>query len=281
MPTTTATQHYSQGLETYRVPMSLYSTNRQNVVSSLKSVINKKYGPSATSGIILLQGGQQETRHDTDHEPVFRQESYFHYLFGTNLPDCYGAVSFGSELKTVVFVPTWDEEVATVCGESPDFVELAQELGVDEVLGLGSLNGWVEKELGLLTGGAAANGVNGESNGVANGHTMEPKLYLLKGLNTDSGNYARPAYYKGIEEVEKVKDEETLFNCIAECRVHKVSLYLAQLAMCTTLFAGGKIWFKSHPFNIRRHKLKSISCVTPTIFPPKHMSMSCAKHSRE
>lgn len=143
-------------------------------------------------------------------------------MFGTNLPDCFGALSFSNDegFKTVLFVPTWDEEVATVCGESPDFDELAVELGVDKVFGVGSLSGWVESELGKLQGGA----VNGASSNGVNGHSAEPKLYLLKGLNTDSGNYAQPAHYEGIGKLDEVKDEVTLFNCIAECRVRKVSL---------------------------------------------------------
>ena len=233
----TSQQHYSQGLETYRVPMTLYADNREKLVRSLSTKNN--------CGIILLEGGKQETRHDTDHEPIFRQESYFHYLFGTNLPDCFGAVSFiddcvnggddGSvsykkmkvcNVKTVVFVPTWDEEVATFCGESPDFVELARELGVDEVRDVNDVKGWVEAEMGRL-------GLKGESNGASNvngafnGVESQPKLFLLKGLNTDSGNYAKPAYYDGIDELKKVKDDETLFHCIAECRVHKVRICFA------------------------------------------------------
>lgn len=233
----TSQQHYSQGLETYRVPMTLYAENREKLVRSLSTKEN--------CGIILLEGGKQETRHDTDHEPIFRQESYFHYLFGTNQPDCFGAVSFSDNsvvvnggdvsnkkmklcnVKTVLFVPTWDEEVATVCGESPDFVELAQELGVDEVRDVNDVKGWIEGEMGRL-------GLKGESNGASNGNGAvngvenHPKLFVLKGLNTDSGNYAKPAYYDGIDELKRgVKDEETLFHCIAECRVHKVRICLA------------------------------------------------------
>jgi Xaa-Pro dipeptidase len=197
--------------------MSLYAENRAKVITSLLSKLS-----NSSRGIVLLEGGKQETRHDTDHEPVFRQESYFHYLFGTNLPDCYGALSFlGDERKSVLFVPTWGEEVATVCGESPDFEELANELGMDLVLGVDSLSGWVDDELDRLksekgTANGSTNGVNGHSSG-------DPRLFVLKGLNTDSGNYAKPAYYKGIESIGEVIDEDTLFNCIAECRVHKVS----------------------------------------------------------
>jgi hypothetical protein len=34
--------------------------------------------------------GVAKTRNDTDHEPLFRQESYFQYLFGVKEPDCFG-----------------------------------------------------------------------------------------------------------------------------------------------------------------------------------------------
>jgi Xaa-Pro dipeptidase len=133
--------------------------------------------------------------------------------------------------------------VATVCGESPDFEELAEELGVDLVLGVDSLSGWVADELGRLQ---SEKGVNGS----VNGHSSNdgPKLFVLKGLNTDSGNYAKPAYYQGIEELENMKDEDTLFNCIAECRVHKVS--------SNDLFCF--VWSQSHHnLVIISHKLKS------------------------
>ena len=49
--------------------------------------------PKGSRGVALLQGGDQQTRYDTDHEPVFRQESYFQYLFGVSEAGCFGAVS--------------------------------------------------------------------------------------------------------------------------------------------------------------------------------------------
>jgi Xaa-Pro dipeptidase len=208
---------YSQGLETYRVPMSLYAENRQRVVAALLSRL-----ANGSSGIILMQGGSQETRHDTDHEPVFRQESYFHYLFGTNLADCYGALSLDG--KATLFIPTYGEEVATVCGENPDFEELKVELGVDDVRSVDELRGWVEEELGRM--GWKKSEQNGvKVNGISNGASdlSQLKLYVLKGLNSDSGNYAVPAHFDGMEVLKEVVDESTLFPCIAECRVHKAS----------------------------------------------------------
>jgi Xaa-Pro dipeptidase len=208
---------YSQGLETYRVPLSLYAENRHKVLAALRSTL-----PPDSRGVILLQGGTQPTRHDTDHEPVFRQESYFHYCFGVHLPDCYGALSFGGDdgpsYETTLFVPTWDEEVATVCGEPPDFKEVEGEMGVDSVRSVEDLAGWIEEEM-------KRRGWKEKSSGVVNGNQRKeaPKLFLLKGLNSDSRNYAQPAHYEGIETWNHARDDETLFRCIAECRVKKVS----------------------------------------------------------
>ena len=58
---------YDQGLDTYRVPMALHALNRARLCERMKK----------HKGVVLLQGGDQQTRYDTDHEPVFRQESYF------------------------------------------------------------------------------------------------------------------------------------------------------------------------------------------------------------
>ena len=263
--------YYSQGLGTYRVPMSLYKRNRERVVESM---INKTNiiettggggggGKTTTTraarsaarrkrkGLILLEGGKQTTRYDTDHEPVFRQESYFHYLFGASqYAGCYGCISL-PDGKTTLFVPEWGIDVSTVCGPCPNFDHVRMELGVDEVMGTNDLAGFVEGEMMMMRGGrtavATASIIVAEEVGGGDGGGCEdppsssndddddddddddarPRLYLLGGMNTDSGNYAKPAHFDGIERYcdddGVVTDDEVLFECMAECRVTKVS----------------------------------------------------------
>ena len=43
-------------------------------------------------GLVVVQGGGDLHRADTDHHLLFRQESNFHYLFGVELPDCFGII---------------------------------------------------------------------------------------------------------------------------------------------------------------------------------------------
>ncbi|KAL9187096.1 hypothetical protein ACHAXT_010816 [Thalassiosira profunda] len=216
---------YSQGLDTFKVPLALYEVNRARVVQAMLDT------DPTMRGLILLEGGKQTTRYDTDHEPVFRQESYFHYLFGASqYADCYGVLSL-PEGEATLFVPTWGIDVETMCGASPEFDKVKEELGVERVLGVGELGSFVEKEMQRLGSvefvgaeGIDAQGVvNGDSEEEkkSNGETASAKLFLLKGLNTDSGNFATPASFKGIEKFNDVRDEDTLFKVIADCRVTK------------------------------------------------------------
>ena len=48
------------------------------------------------------------------------------------------------------------------------------------------------------------------------------RLLLLHGKNTDSGNFAVPASFEGIDKFEK--DTTTLFDHIVELRVFKTEL---------------------------------------------------------
>ena len=60
---------FSMGLETLKVPMSLYALNRERLVAKLRA----RDDVPSEGAVVLLEGGKQETRHCSDHEPVFRQ----------------------------------------------------------------------------------------------------------------------------------------------------------------------------------------------------------------
>ncbi len=61
-------------------------------------------GESEGGGLIVMQGGEAGVRHETDHEPFFRQESSFAWAFGVKEPDCFGAIHVRSG-KSVLFIP--------------------------------------------------------------------------------------------------------------------------------------------------------------------------------
>ena len=64
--------------------MELHAENRERLMDFIIDAAlgddDNNYPDDATAcGIILLRGGEQTTRHSSDHEPLFRQESYFHW----------------------------------------------------------------------------------------------------------------------------------------------------------------------------------------------------------
>ena len=121
---------YSQGLNTYRVPLALHALNRARLVQAL---LAGEGGDAPPRGVILLQGGAQPTRHDTDHEPIFRQESYFHWAFGVADAGAYGAISLPDGAATL-FVPRHGLGHEIVCGKDPGLEETRARYGVERVL---------------------------------------------------------------------------------------------------------------------------------------------------
>lgn len=191
---------YSLGLNTYRVPMALHELNRARLVQSML----EKLDGTNSRGVILLEGGKQTTRYDTDHEPVFRQESYFHWAFGVPEADMYGTISLPSGDATI-FIPQYELDYEIFCGRSPKLDHVRSKYGVENVLPLEQLDDYIASQL--------VSSSDGDEDNV--------QLHLLSGLNTDSGNYAMPAHYNGIEKHSKRRNIEVLFPTIAEARVFK------------------------------------------------------------
>jgi len=61
---------YQLGPHTLRIPMALFSKNRTRLCTRLQAQEGARLPHNA---VILMQGGKTEQRHDTDHEPLFRQ----------------------------------------------------------------------------------------------------------------------------------------------------------------------------------------------------------------
>lgn len=98
--------YFSMGGDTYKVPMSMHKANRDRICERMRKV--------GAAGLVLLKGGASTLRYDTDHEPVFRQESYFNWCFGVKEPDFLGAIEIATG-KAVLFMP----RLAQVCHSPP------------------------------------------------------------------------------------------------------------------------------------------------------------------
>jgi hypothetical protein len=71
-----------RGNRTARVPFSMYAEHRGKLCAEMAAAhaaasaaadADSTVAPPPPLGVALLQGGVQQTRHDTDHEELFRQ----------------------------------------------------------------------------------------------------------------------------------------------------------------------------------------------------------------
>ena len=181
--------HFSLGPGTYRVPMRLHAENRRRLADRLRA-----HG-AAARGVVLLQGGEALFRYDTDTEEHFKQESFFKWAFGVKEPGFFGVVEVGSG-KSWLFMPRLPAEWAVWQGRIHPPAHFQAMYEVDEVR-------YVDELASVLAGLDAA------------------PLYLLKGRNTDSGNWAQPARFEGIEKFDA--DTALLHPHIVECRLIKTA----------------------------------------------------------
>ncbi|KAI6216647.1 Aminopeptidase P domain protein [Aphelenchoides fujianensis] len=187
-----------RGNNTLKVSAALFAENRRRLIEALK----QKNLPGGS--VVLLQGGSEQTRYNTDAEELaFRQESYFFWTFGVHEPECFGLIDVDKE-KSVLFPPKLHQDYAIWEGRIHPEKFFVDKYEVDEV----HFNeGTVIKDY-LKKSGAQ-------------------KLYLLKAENTDSGKVLQPAEFEGKNEFSH--DDQLLYPIIAELRVFKTDAELEVL----------------------------------------------------
>ena len=177
---------FSLGNKTHRVPMTLYQENRARVAAALRAACAAAGTPC---GVVLLQGGEAASRNDTDHEPLFRQESFFAYLFGVTESGFYGTLDCASG-EAVLFAPRLPAEYAVWMGRIPLLSELRAKYDVFAVRHV--------DELGEALAGASV-------------------VHLLCGRNSDSGALSVPASFPGLDAL-RTDASPALHTALCACR---------------------------------------------------------------
>ncbi|CAM6022110.1 unnamed protein product [Sphagnum balticum] len=180
--------------------MALHAQNRRKLLDRMRAQLEAA-GRDSTNGVILLQGGEEQTRYCSDHVPLFRQESYFMYLFGVKEPGFFGALDLYTG-KSFLFCPRLNPEYAVWLGkiQPPSYFKELYEVD----------SGHYVDEIHEVLKDSQRGG--------------DWTLYLLHGQNTDSGNFSKPASFQGMEMFNT--DLELLHPVLSECRVHKSKLEL-------------------------------------------------------
>lgn len=115
------------GPHTLHIPAEVHQINRQRLVQSLRNDTSIPPG-----SVVLLMGGKSKNMYDTDIEPLFRQESYFHWTFGVRESNFYGAIDITTG-KSYLFAPKLDESYAIWMGKLYTTDDFRNRYEVDEV----------------------------------------------------------------------------------------------------------------------------------------------------
>ncbi|OVA11773.1 Peptidase M24 [Macleaya cordata] len=180
-----------------QVPMELHAENRSKLIRSLREHLTSSSRP------LKGFGGEEKTRYCTDHVELFRQESYFAYLFGVKEPGFYGAIDI-SNGKSILFAPRLPADYAVWLGEIKQLSYFKEMYMVNMVC-------YTDEIVEVLR--------------THHGGSEKPLLFLLYGLNTDSNNFSKPAELKEMEKFET--DLSTLHPILTECRIIKSDLELS------------------------------------------------------
>jgi Xaa-Pro dipeptidase len=233
----------SMGKATFHVPQdALFGANRSKLLEELIK-------EGITQGVVFLRGGTNPERNDSDHEPIFRQESYFWWLTGVKEPDCAVALDIATG-KTRLFIPKLPAEYATIMGPIATPEQWKEQYQVDKVDYMEQLESILETMLLMDDEKMTACNVHTNGSNAATNNASLSKLYLMKGLNSDSGNMYQPPLQHTTNKTLRSKiDTDVLFPILAECRVCKSQTELALLRHVTevTSFAHAYVMRNIQP----------------------------------
>ncbi|KAK9165661.1 hypothetical protein Scep_000852 [Stephania cephalantha] len=197
------------------IAMELHALSRAKLVHSFRQQLKASSLP--LFGFVLLQGGEEQTRYCSDHVMLFRQESFFAYLFGVREPGFYGAIDVSTG-KSILFAPKLSEDYAVWSGKIKPLSSFKERYMVSAVH-------YTDEITKILKTHYRGPG--------------KPLLYLLSGLNSDSNKYSIPASFEGIEAFEK--DLTSLHPILTESRVFKSELELGLIKYANDISSAAHI----------------------------------------
>ncbi|KAK9798996.1 hypothetical protein WJX73_000520 [Symbiochloris irregularis] len=202
---------FHMGRQTLKIDrLALHGAIRSKVAKMLREA-----SPSQKQGLILLKAGSPFHIHDTDTEGVFRQESYFHYLFGVTEEDYYGAVNTACDPpKAILFMPRLPDSYAVWMGHIDGPEEKQAQYAVDEVHYTEDMADVISK-------------IN------------PPVIHVLAGTNSDSDRPSTPATFEGIERY--TVDKEHLYPVLQHARAVKTSEEIAIMRFANEIASSAHV----------------------------------------
>lgn len=186
MPSPVPTKAYPHPMQP-----AMYREQRQRLGKSLKAAF-----PDGRHAA-LLQAGSEVPVNSSDINYLFVQEPYFQYLYGCEMPDCYGLVL--ADGSGVLFIPRLPEDYATWMGTLPTPERTKSDTEVDECYYIEEMDR-VLQEKGVTV------------------------VELLCGLNSDSGLPALSAKLPSGVSAATPSTSHWLFQTLSNQRAFKTPL---------------------------------------------------------
>lgn len=211
----------------YPIPMAMFAEQRQRLAPKLSE-----------GSCALFKAGSEIPINSSDVNYVFRQDSYFYYLFGLELPDCYGAVF--ADGTGCIFIPRLPASYETWMGPLPSPEKVTAEQNIE-------LAAYTDEISSVL----AKKGV-----------TM---VHLLHGTNSDSGLQVPTARWEGDDKADadgaapfKLDESSFLFEtvnyqrCIKSLEEQRLLTYINKVSSN----AHCEVMIKCKP-GMSQHQLES------------------------
>jgi len=204
---------FQNGANKLAIPMNIHQSARTKLISEMRKI-------GITSGVVILEGGKQMNQYDSDTEIVFRQDSWFNFLFGVKESEFYGAVDLSSG-ECTLFMPKLPESYRIWCGTIHPPLHFKDMYSADEVLFDSELQSYLQEH--IINEG--------------------DKIYLLYGQNSDSGSFAKPAEFEGKDSFEKKGciDTTSLFPALSTARVTKNAYEIDVMHYCALVASNAHV----------------------------------------
>ena len=249
------TLHHSTPFE---VDRSLYRENRVRLAAALGAALSSA-GQDSSRGLILLQGGSDQARGNTDCEELFLQDKYFLWAFGENQPGMWGAIALGAEAgvdASALFVPRLPAEYAVWMGDTPPPAHCTTGPGgVSHAAFVDELPSYLEQQ-----------------KAASSGESPLP-VFVLSGTNSDSGAHLAPLPLPvGVDAAAVKLDTSALYPVFDECRVFKSEKELAVMRYMNAVASAGHVAVMAGaaPGQLERHAETMFDFITSSLGPSRY-----------
>lgn len=175
----------------------------------------------------MLCGGRSKEAYDTDHEILFRQDSWFNYVFGVTESECYGAIDIASG-RCTLFIPRLPAEYQVIMGSIHPPERFHALYAVDEVLYTDGFFEWLEK------------------------NHSDAILHMLEGQNTDSKAFPTSINFKEEKDYRPGCDDRTIYQSLVQIygseRINMDDLFkvMCEARVTKSEYEKQVMWYASH-----------------------------------